>query len=240
MEWRTQANDRMYRETQAERRREAAKALHHELGASERQEDSRRKEAEVLKTSLVMAEGIVMYQRMRKLTQRNDPEATAIGRWYERMRDETKVARSHRRALHTIAAEIREINVWANKSALDSRRHGMRTDMEQQYRNEVASQAMRYQRKVMTGYVTYLPSESWRRHLTYMRAAGKHLARTEFTGDSERMLSSPLKEMKANEMWEKKAEEMMQQNLIPSSRKMNKIRKKMGGSFEIHCMGTSD
>lgn len=43
MKWRTQANARRYRETQAERRREAAKALHHELGASERQEDSRRK-----------------------------------------------------------------------------------------------------------------------------------------------------------------------------------------------------
>ena len=110
--------------------------------------------------------------------------------------------------------------------------------MEQQYKTEVASQAMRYHRKVMTGYVTYLPSEPWRQHLTYTRAAGKHLAGTEFTGGSERMLSSPLEEMKANEMWEKKAEEMMQQNLTPSSRKMNKIRKKMGGSFEIHCMGT--
>lgn len=52
------------------------------------------------------------------------------------------------------------------------------------------------------------------------------------------MLSNPLEEMKANEMWEKKAEEMMQQNPIPSLRKMNKIRKKMRGSFEIHCMGT--
>lgn len=78
------------------------------------------------------------------------------------MRGETKVARSHRRALHTVAAEIRERNVWANGSALGSWRHGMRTDREQQYRTEVASQAMRYQRKVMTGYVTYLPSEPWR------------------------------------------------------------------------------
>ena len=64
------------------------------------------------------------------------------------------------------------------------------------------------------------------------------MAGTEFTGGSERILNSSLEEMKANEMWEKKAEEMMQQNLIPSSKKMNKIRKKMGGSFEIHCMGT--
>ena len=69
MKWRTQANARRYRETQAERRRGAAKALHHELEASERQEDARHKEAEVLKTSLIMAEGIVMYRRMRKLTQ---------------------------------------------------------------------------------------------------------------------------------------------------------------------------
>ena len=127
---------------------------------------------------------------------------------------------------------------WANKSALDSWRHGMRTDMEQQYRTEVASQAMRYQRKVMTGYVTYLSSEPWRQHLAYRRAVGKHLAGTEFTGGSESMLSSPLEEMKANEFWEKKAEEMMQQNLLPSSRKMDKIRKKNGASFEIHCMGT--
>ena len=209
MKWQTQANARRYRETQAERRREAAKALHHELEASERQEDARRKEAEVLKTSLIMAEGVVMYRRMRKLTQHTDPGATAIGRWYGRMRDEPKVARGHRRALHTIAAEIRERNVWANKGALDSWRHGMRTDMEQQYRTEVASQAMRYQRKATTGYVAYLPSEPWRQHLTYRRAVGKHLAGTEFAGGSERMLNSPLEEMKANEMWEKKAEEMM-------------------------------
>ena len=44
--------------------------------------------------------------------------------------------------------------------------------------------------------------------------------------------------MKANEMWERKAEEMMEQNLIPSSKKMNRIRKKMGGSFGVHCIGT--
>lgn len=43
MKWRTQTNARRYRETQAERSREAAKALHRELEASERQEDSRRK-----------------------------------------------------------------------------------------------------------------------------------------------------------------------------------------------------
>ena len=124
------------------------------------------------------------------------------------------------------------------RKAVDSWRHGMRTDMEQQYTTEVASQAMRYQRKAMTGYVTYLPSEPWRQRLTYKRAAGKHLAGTEFTGGPERILSSPLEEMKVNEILEKKAEEMMQQNLIPSSKKMNKIRKKMGGSFEIHCIGT--
>ena len=66
MKWRTQANARKYGERQAERRKEAIKALHHELEASERQEEAKRKEAGVLKTSLIMAEGIVMYQRMRK------------------------------------------------------------------------------------------------------------------------------------------------------------------------------
>ena len=116
------------------------------------------------------------------------------------MRDETKVARGHRRALHTIAVEIRERNVWANKGALDPWRHSIRTDMEQQCRTKVASQAMRYQRKAVTGYVAYLPSEPWRQHLIYRRATGKHLAGTEFTGGSERMLNSPLEEMKANEM----------------------------------------
>ena len=64
MKWRTQANARKYGERQAERRKEAIKALHHELEASERQEEAKRKEAGVLKTSLIMAEGIVMYQRM--------------------------------------------------------------------------------------------------------------------------------------------------------------------------------
>ena len=107
-QWRAQANARKYQERRAEKRREAIRALHHELEASERQEEAKRKEAEVLKTSLIMAEGIVMYQRMKKLTQHADPEATAISRWYERMREETKVTRGHKRALYTIAAELRK------------------------------------------------------------------------------------------------------------------------------------
>ena len=62
----------------------------------------------------------------------------------------------------------------------------MRTDMGQQYKTEMAPQAMRYQRKTMTEYVTYLPSEPWRQQLTYKRAAGKHLAGTKFNGGSDR------------------------------------------------------